>query len=161
MITQEFPGDKAAGNDPQLLVWVNCFAFEPPSTMLLIVSGAMVPVFITVTVCGALVVPCCWLPKLSEAGDRVKAGRTIIPVSDTDCEVAGVATFTFKDAVLVSVLVPVGANVTLIVQLTPDAMPVPPIGQLLVCANCPGFEPVRPMLLMIRAEVPVLVTVTD
>jgi hypothetical protein len=69
--------------------------------MLSIVSDATVPVLVTVTVWGALVVPCNWLPKLSEVGDRMKAGTTIVPVSDTDCDVAEPATFTFSRAVFV------------------------------------------------------------
>ncbi len=112
VITHELPGAKAAGNGPQLLICLNCFAFVPPSKIPLIVSGAMVPVFITVTVCGALVVPRLWVPKLSEAGDKVKTGRMIVPVRDTTFEVAGAATFTFSDADLVRVLVLVGLNVT-------------------------------------------------
>lgn len=56
--------------------------------------------------------PCNCLPKLSEVGDRLKVGTTIVPVSDTDCEVAGAATLTFSRAVFVSGLALVGANVT-------------------------------------------------
>jgi hypothetical protein len=59
------------------------------------------------------------------------------------------------------VLALVGLNVTLIVQLKPAVRPVPPIGQLLVCANCVEFVPVRLRLLITNAEVPLLVTVAD
>ena len=53
--------------------------------------------------------------------------------------------------------VAVGVNVTLIVQLPPAATEVP---QVLVCAKSPLFVPVIPILLMVRAVLPLFVNVT-
>ena len=53
--------------------------------------------------------------------------------------------------------VAVGANFTLIVQLAPAARLLP---QVYVSEKSPGFVPVRPMLVMLRLPVPVLVNVT-
>jgi hypothetical protein len=56
----------------------------------------------------------------------------IVPLSDTDCEVAGAATFTFRVAVFVVGLPLFGENVTLTVQLAPAAKLVP---QVVVLVN--------------------------
>ena len=78
-----------------------------------------------------------------------------VPLSDTDREVAGAATFTFSDALLEPVLV--GLNVTLIVQLPRTARLA---GQAFVCAKSPALVPVIPMLLMVNGALPVLDSVT-
>lgn len=58
--------------------------------------------------------------------------------------------------------VPVGAKVTLMVQLAPPARDWPIGGQVFVCVNSPGFEPmmVIPVPFMVTAVVPLLVIVT-
>src|SRR5215472_8964782 len=58
--------------DGQLLV----SAKSPLAAILLIVSGSL-PVFVTVTVWGELVVPTCWLPKDRFVGDGMSAGPSI------------------------------------------------------------------------------------
>jgi hypothetical protein len=60
------------------------------------------------------------LPNDSEFGDTPSTGVRTVPVSDTDGDVAGAATFTVTDALLVTAA-PVGLKVTLIVQLEPTA----------------------------------------
>jgi hypothetical protein len=59
-------------------------AFVPARPTLLIDSGA-VPVFVTVTLCGALVVPTPWDPKLTVDGDTCTAGAVPVPLSATAC----------------------------------------------------------------------------
>src|SRR5205807_2157813 len=56
--------------------------------------------------------------------------------------------------------VAVGENVTLIVQEAPAASVLELLGHVLVWAKSPALVPVRPMLLMVRAAVPLLVSVT-
>src|SRR5436305_1826137 len=63
----QFPPD--ASEPPQLSV----SAKSPLATMLLMVRVA-VPVFDSVTVCAALVVPTLWLAKVSEVGERLATG---------------------------------------------------------------------------------------
>ena len=53
-----------------------------------------------------------------------------------------------------------GVKVTLIVQLPPTARPVPPIGQLFVCANRPGLVPPSEIRVITTEAAPVFVTVT-
>ena len=89
--------------------------------MLLIVIAA-VPVFDTVTVCPAVVVFNDEL-KLAEVGDTARTGAGTVPVSATVCDVAGAATFTASEAVLLPT--EVGVNVTDTVQLAPTATLVP------------------------------------
>src|SRR5581483_9897826 len=81
---------------------------------------------VIVTACGALVVPVCWLPKLSAppaAGDStgVTTGAITVPVRLSDCVTAGPATDTVTFAVFVDGDCDVGLKVTLIVQLVPAA----------------------------------------
>ena len=89
--------------------------------MLLIVIAA-VPVFDTVTVCAALVL---FRPalKLDVEGETASTGTGTVPESATVCDVAGAATFTASDAVLLPT--EVGVNVTDTVQLAPTATLVP------------------------------------
>ena len=56
--------------------------------------------------------------------------------------------------------VAVGVKVTLIVQFAPAAKVLELLGQVLVCAKSPLLVPLRPMLLMVKAAVPLLVSVT-
>ena len=53
-----------------------------------------------------------------------------------------------------------GVKATLIVQVAPAASVLEPLGQVLVWAKSPLLVPVRPMLLMVRAALPLLVSVT-
>jgi hypothetical protein len=83
-----------------------------------------VPLFVSVTVCAALVVPTVWLPNVNVVGDSVTAGTpTAVPVRATVC----VLDVALSVSVSVPVCVPalVGANVTEIVQLPPTATVVP------------------------------------
>ena len=54
---------------------------------------------------------------------------------------------------------PPDLNVTEMVQLLPAPSELDELGQLLVCVKLLGFEPVKPMLLMINGVVPVFLRV--
>src|SRR5947209_18957050 len=56
--------------------------------------------------------------------------------------------------------VAVGVKVTLMVQEALAASVLELLGQVLVWAKSPALVPVRPMLLMVRAALPLLVSVT-
>ena len=56
--------------------------------------------------------------------------------------------------------VAVGAKVTLMVQVALAASVLGLSGQLLVWAKSPALVPARPMLLMVKAPLPLLVSVT-
>src|SRR3989441_6348730 len=112
--------------------------------MLVMVSVAPV-CFEGATACAALVRATLWLPKFSEAGERVGGA---IPVPDTP-EVWGLL---LALSVTVNVAlrdpVAVGVNVTLIVQFPLAATLDPPV---LVCPKSPGLAPVKAMLVMLNA----------
>ena len=157
LIVQLAPACRPAPPIGQVLDCPNRLGFAPPSVMLLMINGTVL-VFCTVTVCGALVVLIGCVPNAIDAGVTLTVGRVVVPVSETDRETAGAATFTFKFAALVALLL--GVNVTFTVQLPPAGRPGNPNGQLLVCPNRPGFAPPRVMLLILSGAVPVLETVT-
>src|SRR2546421_24840 len=56
--------------------------------------------------------------------------------------------------------VAVGVKVTLMVQEAPAASVLELLGQVLVWAKSPAFVPARPILLMVRAALPLLLSVT-
>src|SRR5579883_3268210 len=141
--------DPAASPVPpigQLLVWVNRAGFAPPSAMPLMINGT-VPVLVSVTVCGALVVLMGTLPKAIEVGDRAT-----VPVT------AGAATATRTCAVRVTGLL-FGVKVTLMVQVPPGTRPVPPMGQLCVMPKRAAFAPPSVIPVILRLAPPVFETV--
>jgi hypothetical protein len=125
--------------------------------MLLITNGAVL-LFVTVIVCGALVVLSGTFPNGSDVGETLTVGRVVVPVSVMVPLVAGAATATLIVADLFALLF--GVKVTLIVQLPPAASPVAPIGQFCVMPNRPGLVPPRKMLLIRRGALPMFFTVT-
>src|SRR5437899_400098 len=101
---------------PQLLVW----AKSPLATMLLMARVA-VPVFDSVTVCAALVVPTVWLAKVSEVGERlaVVVGAVPVPVRPTVCGLPEALSVTLQLPVRSPDAVEV--NVTVMTQFDPTA----------------------------------------
>jgi len=120
---------------------------------MLLMARVAVPVFDSVTVCAALVVPTVWLAKVSEVGERlaVVVGAAPVPVRPTVCGLPEALSVTLE----LPVRVPdaVGVNVTLMLQFPPDASEPP---QLSVSAK----SPLATMLLMVRVAVPVFDSVT-
>src|SRR5207253_7506851 len=80
-----------------------------------------VPVFDSVTVCAALVVPTVWLAKVSEVGERLAAvvGAAPVPVRPTACALPEALSVTHE----LPVRVPdaVGVHATLMLQFPPHA----------------------------------------
>ena len=141
----------------QVLVCAKSVAFVPEIVMALIVSAA-VPGFVNVTFCAALTLMV-WVPKLKVDELSVAAGVDVaapVPVSPMFWGLPGPLSATLTDAVLEPV--PVGLNVTVIVQLAPLATELP---QVFVCAKSPGFAPASVMPVTDRAAVPLLVNVLD
>ncbi len=64
------------------------------------------------------------------------------------------------DTLALRVPVAVGVKVTLMVQEAPAARVLDPVGQVLVWAKSPLLVPLKPMLLMVKAALPLLVNVT-
>src|ERR1700757_1140912 len=92
LIVQLAPACRPAPPIGQVLLCPKRVGFAPPIVMLLMINGT-VPVFCTVTLCGALVVLIAWFPNAIEAGATVTVGRVVVPVSATVVETAGAATF--------------------------------------------------------------------
>ncbi len=117
----------AATELPQLLVCAKSPLFVPVTAMLVRFSEAL-PVFESVTVCAALVVPTVWLVKVNEEAERLTTGAEAaapVPVRLTDCGLPEVLSAMLK----VPVRVPdaVGVNVVLIVQFAPTATELPQV----------------------------------
>jgi hypothetical protein len=145
----------AATLAPQLLLCAKSPGFAPVSVMLLMLKAAL-PVLLSVKVWAELVVPTAWLPKARVVGERLATGFVLAPVPER------VAVWGLPVALSVRVTeaakdpLAAGMNVTLTVQLAPAATLAP---QLLLCAKSPGFAPVSVMLLMLKAALPVLLSV--
>ena len=109
---------------PQLSV-----SAKSPLVEIVVIAKAAEPVFVSVTVCAALVVPTVWLAKVSEAGERlaVVVDAVPVPVRPAVCGLPEALSVTLK----LPVRVPdaVGENVTLMAQFPPTAKEPP---QLLV-----------------------------
>src|SRR5579872_4637071 len=136
----------------QLLVCAKSPALVPVTAMLLMVRGT-VPVLVSFTAAVALVVPTFWLPKLTLVGLKLTTGMVVVPLplSATFCGLPGPPSANVRLAVRLPLFV--GVKVTLTLQ---DALAARLPGQLLVWAKSPPFVPVRPMLLMLKADVPLL-----
>jgi hypothetical protein len=131
-----------------------------PVIPIAVIANAALPEFVTVALCDALLVPSDCEPNTRLAGLTVTAGAgaTPVPLSPTVCGEPGALS-------LIETLAPllpeaVGANVTEIAQLLFAASVAGLTGQFDVCEKSPLFVPVIPMLLIVSAAVPELVTVT-
>lgn len=78
VIEQTAPTATLAGDRGQVFVW----AKSPVAAMLEIVKGAP-PLFASVTVCAALLVPTNWLPNVRLAGDKLTDEATPMPLRPT------------------------------------------------------------------------------
>ena len=100
------------------------------------------------------------MPKLRLVGVKLTAGAgvTPVPLSATVCGLPLALSLMLTLALRVPVAV--GVKVTLMVQEAPAASVLEPLGQVLVWAKSPLLVPLSPMLLMVRAALPLLVSVT-
>lgn len=110
---------------PQLFVWEKSAESVPVRPRLVMLRVA-VPVFESVTLCGALVVPTfCW-PNVRLEGERLTTGAaTPVPVKPTVCGLP------LALSLIVSVALrepaAAGVNVTLMAQLAPAATELPQV----------------------------------
>src|SRR3989475_6737846 len=99
------------------------------------------PVFMSVTVCVALVLPTSKLPKITLDVDRFATGPSPVPLplSTIVCGLAGSESLMLKLAVRVPVAL--GLNVTLRLQLPADASPAGNVPQVFVWLKSALFAP--------------------
>ena len=128
-----------ASDVPQLFVWAKSPLLVPVIAILEMVRLTL-PVFESVTVWG-VATPTVWALNVSEVGESAATGA--VPVPDSEI----IVTAPVRDPVTV------GLNVTLTEQFPPAATLAP---QLFVWAK----SPLAAMLEMVRAALPVLVSVT-
>lgn len=142
---------------PQLSVRVKSPAFAPLTVILVIVS-VVPPLFVSVTVCAALVVLTTWPLKFTDVAESMTLGGVVpVPLRAAVCGLPGASLATLTDALLLPA-VP-GPNVTVMVHVPLTASVAGEAGQLLVCAKSPLFVPVIVMLVIVRASVPLFVSV--
>src|SRR5437660_901588 len=158
LMVQEAPAASALQLLGDLLVWAKSPALVPVRAMLLMVRAAL-PLLVSVTAWAALVVLTCWLPKLRLVGLKLTPGALVpLPLKATVCGLPLALSVILTLALRVPVAV--GVNVTLMVQEAPAANVLELLGHVLVWAKSPALVPVRPILLMVRAAVPLLVSAT-
>ena len=101
------------------------------------------------------------MPKLRLVGLKLTAGAGALvplPLRATVCGLPLALSVMLTLALRVPVAV--GVKVTLMVQEAPAANVLELLGQVLVWAKSPLLVPLRPILLMVRAALPLLVSVT-
>ena len=105
-------------------------------------------------------VPTTWLLKVRLLGVRLTAGAGVVPVplKATACGLP----LALSVMVTLALRLPLadGVKVTLIVQVPPAARVLELLGQVLVCAKSPALVPLKLMLLMVKAALPLLASVT-
>jgi hypothetical protein len=101
-----------------------------------------------------------WLLKVKLLGVRLTAGAGVVPVPlrGTDCGLP--LALSVIDILALRLPLAVGLKVTLIVQFDPAARVLDPLGQVLVWAKSPLLVPLKLILLIVRAALPLLVKVT-
>jgi len=144
----------AASDVPQVLVCAKSDGLAPASVIPEIVSAAL-PVFLSVAVCAAEVVPVVAV-KLSDDGvsDAIGAGGTVpVPLSWTVCgEPVALSTI---ESVAAKLAAEAGVKVTEIEQLAPAASELP---QVLVWAKSDGLVPASVMPEIVSAALPVFLS---
>src|SRR5207249_2050128 len=133
---------------PQLSV-----SAKSPLVEIVVIAKAAEPVFVSVTVCAALVVPTVWLAKVSEVGERDGMGVVAVQVLGRGAVGGLPEPLSVTLDLPVRNLDAVRVNVTLMPQFPPNASEPP---QLSVSAK----SPLATMLLMARVAVPVFDSVT-
>src|SRR2546429_179994 len=132
-------------------------AKSPEAANELIVKAA-VPVFVSVTVIGALVVASGWLPKPRLVGANPTPGAVPFPLSVMICGLP--PALSVSDSVPVRAPEAVGVKVTLMVQLTPAAKAAGLVCQALapVLVAAKSLEAANELI--VKAAAPVFISVT-
>jgi hypothetical protein len=126
------PGPRVAGLAGQLSeLMAKLLALVPVMPMLVNVTPTL-PVFVTSVLCGELVVPVFWVPKLRLLGAkvRVRVGVAPVPVNATDCGLP--VALSVNTILAVRVPVAVGLKVTVTVHALPAPRVAGLTGQLLL-----------------------------
>ncbi len=126
-----------------------------PVTEMLAIVKLMLPVSVRVMVCDGLDVPMGSLPKVRLAAERLTMEAVPVPVRVTGWGLPDALSAILIDAV--RLLMAVGVNVTLIVQLLLAANELPHV--LADTAKSVALVPVTEMPVMVKLALPVLVRV--
>jgi hypothetical protein len=121
-------------------------------------SGA-VPLFFSVVVWAALVLPTVCAPKAKLDGVNVTAGAVPVPLNARLCGLP--AASSAIDTLAARLPPAIAENVTDTVQLAPAAKVEGDIGQSELCAKSPAFPPMIAMLEIVSGPVPEFVSVAD
>src|SRR5437867_1489177 len=148
---------KVAGLVGQALAPVLVAAKSLEAANELIVKAAA-PVFVSVTVIGALVVASSWLPKSRLVGANPTPGAVPFPLSVMICGLPPASSA--SDSVPVRAPEAVGVKVTLMVQFAPAAKVAGLVGQALAPVLVAAKSPEAANELVVKAAVPVVVSVT-
>jgi len=154
---QDPPVAKVAGNDAHGAALVS--AKSVPTSVILVMVSEEVPLLVRVAVRGALLVPTIWLANARPGGSKVTAGAIPIPLMLKVCGLSAASSAMVTPPRRMSVVV--GLKVTVNVQVPLGASVAGNVAQgpvVLVSAKS-GLG--RTMLVMVRAEVPELVRITD
>ena len=152
--SQPYPGDK--DGFPQ-----KSFSVKSPVTATLEILREAVPALVIFTSTVVPVAPTAAEGKLTLVGVRTTVEGPEepepVPLRLNECGLPAALSVIVTDAVRVPVAV--GLKVTLIVQL--PLFPATELPQLLLCTKSPLFAPVTPRLVIVKAPLPILVSVTD
>src|SRR5437870_4864443 len=147
------PGDWSADVCSSELV----AAKSPEAANELIVKAAA-PVFVSVTVIGALVVASSWLPKSRLVGANATPDAVPLPIWENICGLPPASSA--SDSVPVRAPEAVGVKVTLMVQFAPAAKVSGLVGQPLDLVSFPTRRSSDLNELIVKAAAPVFVSVT-
>src|SRR5436853_284201 len=156
-MVQFAPAAKVAGLVGQALAPVLVAAKSLEAANELIVKAAA-PVFVSVTVIGALVVASSWLPKSRLVGANPTPGAVPFPLRENICGLPPASSA--SDSVPVRAPEAVGVKVTLMVQVPPAAKVAGLVGQALAPVLVAAKSPEGANELIVKAAAPVFVSVT-
>src|SRR2546429_537765 len=151
------PAAKVAGLVGQALAPVLVAAKSLEAANELIVKAAA-PVFVSVTVIGALVVASSWLPKSRLVGANPTPGAVPFPLRENICGLPPASSA--SDSVPVRAPEAVGVKVTLMVQVPPAAKVAGLVGQALAPVLVAAKSPEAANELIVKAAAPEFVSVT-
>src|SRR2546429_468966 len=123
-----------------------------------LIVKAAAPVFVSVTVIGALVVASSWLPKSRLVGANPTPGAVPFPLRENICGLPPASSA--SDSVPVRAPEAVGVKVTLMVQVPPAAKVAGLVGQALAPVLVAAKSPEAANELIVKAAAPVFVSVT-
>ncbi len=144
----------AASEAPQLLVWVKLPALAP-DTVRPVTFNAALPELVSVTDWGTALLPTSWLGKLKLLGERLAAAAAPVPERLTIWGLPLALSATASEAVAAPAVA--GVNMIEIVHWVPAATEEL---HVLVWVKSVALAPVKAILVMLRAALPTLFTVT-